>query len=494
MTYPAKSLSTCLLVAVLAAFGGGGCAALDAPALLGGGGGGAGAGRATFNVTGFGARGNDDADDTVAFRHAIEAVRQLGSGTVTVPPGRYVLGPIDLAGNLTLRLDPAATLVFLDDPDRFPITDTRWNGVMRPARRPLLWADNLANVTITGGGTIDGNGARWWRPLQDAADAAPAPPPPPTTTRAAMRSPSLAAAAVSRPDPGESDPALRRPPLVQLRNCQNVRIEGVTLKDAPHVALHVLFSSGVQVRNVRIVSPPDAVGAVAGACVDSSRNVLIEGCRADVGAAADAVALHSGRDDDGRRMNRPTENVTVRNCVITSALGGLVIGTEMSAGVRNVRFADCRFEGTGVGVLIKSQRGRGGAVEGVTVSNLMMNGVGVPFQITARHLEGPAEPASDRTPRIAGIRFTGLVAKGANRAGIVEGLEESPVRGLEFRNVNLAARYGITCNWASGVEFRNAAIATDFGPGMIRSNTFDVRLDEWQETTPEAATRPAVAR
>jgi hypothetical protein len=163
----------------------------------------------------------------------------------------------------------------------------------------------------------------------------------------------------------------------------------------------------------------------------------------------------------------------------------------MSGGVRNVRFSDCRFEGTAIGVLIKTQRGRGGSVEGVTVSNLSMVGVAVPFQITSRHVEGEPEAFSERTPRISGIRFSGMVAKGAIRAGILEGLEESPVRAIEFRDINLAARYGITCDWASGIQFRNAMIATDFGPAMIRSNTFDVRLDDWQETTPEAATQPA---
>ena len=441
-----------------------GCAAVEAP-ILGGG------GRATFNVAGFGAGADDDVDDTIAFRHAIEAVRQLGSGTVFVPAGRYLLGPIDLVNNLTLRLDPGTRLVFRDEPDLYPLVATRWAGVMQPARRPLVWADKCSNITITGG-TIDGSGARWWPPQRA-----------PATARATN------GASTAAVDPGEADPALRRPPLVQLRDCQNVRIEAVSLVNPPMAALHILFSTGVQIRDVRVAAPPEATSA-DGMVVDSSRNVLIERCRAELGDA-DAIALRSGRDEDGRRMNRPTEGVTVRNCTIGTAAGGLVIGTEMSGGVRNVRFSDCRFEGTAIGVLIKTQRGRGGSVEGVTISNLSMVGVAVPFQITSRHVEGEPEVFSERTPRISGIRFSGMVAKGAIRAGILEGLEESPVRAIEFRDINLAARYGITCDWASGIRFRNAMIATDFGPAMIRSNTSDLRLDDWQETTPEAATRPA---
>jgi polygalacturonase len=519
-----------------------GCGAVTGPngLLSGAGGGGAGgaAGRGAFDVTGFGARGDDDADDTVAFRHALEAVRQLGGGTVVVPRGTYRVGPLDLCSNLALRIDPAATLVFHDDPALYPLVDTRWDGVMRPARRPLLWADNCVNLTIFGGGTIDGSGARWWEPVlamreprrespsrarstTDGAGRAAIVSPPtradrpataaspgaatrPATTRSATApattspspragrgspapAPQTLADAALIPQPWETDERLRRPPLLQLRNCSNVRVEGLTLQDAPHCTVHVLFSAGVTLRNVRLLARADAPGA-DGVNVDSSREVNIDRCHADVGDS-DAFALRSGRDEDGRRMRRPTENVTVRNSTVARALAGVAIGSEMSGGVRNVRFIDCRFDGTDVGLLIKTQRGRGGAVEGVTAQRLTMDGVAIPFEITTRHRESDPEPVSERTPRIADVRVTGLRARGATRAGIIDGLEESPVRGLDFRELDIAARYGITCTWAAGVSFRDAIISTDFGPALIRSNTSDVRLDRWRETTPEAATR-----
>jgi polygalacturonase len=461
-----------------------------------------GRGRPTFNINGFGAVGDAKTIDTVAFQHAIEACRQAGGGTVYVPRGRYLVEPLDLVSNLTLQLDPNAEVLFIDDPERYPLVETRWEGVMRPGRRPCLWAKNCTNVVINGG-TLDGQGPKWWAPVQslrgadqmtlNAAAAQAAAPQrsgnlPTTLPSASPAQPTVIATITARP--WESDPTYRRPPLAQFRNCSNVRIENVTFRNSPYWTLHLLFSTNVSIRDSKFIAPPDAPNTDA-VDIDSCKDVLIERCFADVGEA-DAFALKSGVDDDGRRVNRATENVTIRNCRVARAHGGVVVGSEMSGGVRNAKFSDCKFEGTDVGIHIKSMRGRGGAVQKVRAERIAMEAVAIPFEITMRHRETDPEPASIRTPRFADIQITDVTARGATRAGIIDGLEESPVVTLLFRNLDLSARYGITCTWAADVRFADVLIATDFGPAMIRSNTADLRLDRWQETTPDSTTQPPV--
>lgn len=435
--------------------------------------------RAVFDVRGFGAVGDGKTLDTVAFRHAIEAVRQLGGGTVRVPAGNYLVQPLDLVSGLTLSLEQGAVVTFSDDPDDYGVNETRWEGIMRPARRACILGRNLTNVAIIGPGTLDGAGARWWRPIQSAAEQ-------------------KLTAAGPVPHPWETDPLSRRPPLVQLRDCSNVNIDGVTFRNPPHSAVHLLFSSNVEIANSKFLAPAESPGTV-GVEVDSSSNVTITSCHADVGD--DGFAIKSGKDEDGRRIGRPSENVTIRNCSIANAMGGLAIGSEMSGGVRRVRFFDCRFDGTAVGVRISTVRGRGGAIEDVRVANLVMNDVGAPFTITMRARPTTAEPTSARTPAIRNVRVSDIKVRNAARAGIIEGLEERPVSQLVFRNLDITARYGISCSWADDIDFKDVSLATDFGPAILRTDTTNLRLDNWQEATRQmlpvsqpATTRPATTQ
>lgn len=447
-----------LLVATAATGGGWGCA----PTGGAGAGGGLGAAlgvspRITFDVSGFGAVGDGQADDTIAVQHALEAARQAGGATVVLPRGTYRVRPLRLFSGANLQIAPGAVLLLTEDSSAYTTTDT--DGRPLP-RRAGLSAINARDITIGGGGVIDGQS-----PLfrdNPGPDGAPA-----TSASAAEALPSIAL----------------------FLGCANVRVEGVTLRNAPRAALVLQACEGITVRAVRLEAPDDGV-ETRGIIVESTRNVLIEQCEARIGQG-DAVVLRSGA-----APGRATEAITLRDSVFHRAASGLSVGPNVAGGVRGVRVSGSRFFDVDSAIRVRVRPDGGGAVVGLIASQLTMDGTGVPFEIAIDHADGAArptgEPAANRPPpRIADVRIANLVARGAKRAGIIDGLERSPITRLDFRQIDIAAQYGITCNWASGVSFREAVVATDFGPGMIRSNTVDLRLDRWQETTPEPTTRPA---
>lgn len=434
----------------------------------------------TFDVRAHGAAGDGKTLDTVAFRQAIVAVQQVGGGTVLVPRGVYLVEPIDMVSNMTLHLDEGAILLFSDDPDHYPLVDTRWEGILRQGRRPLLWAKGCENVSITGKGIIDGQGHRWWLAIQERR----------RQRDAARRAGTTLPANVPAPD----DPTTRRPPLVQFRDCNNVLIDGVTMQNSPFWTCHILLSDNITVRNARFLAPEDGPNTDA-IDIDSCRNVLVENCYADVGD--DAFTLKSGRNEDGRRVGRPTENVTIRNCTVAHAHGGVVIGSEMSGDVRNIRFHDCTFNGTDAGVRIKTMRGRGGVVEDIVARNIRMNNVGNTFIITMRYQNVPQEPVSERTPTVRNVLIENITAQNSRSAGIILGLEERDVENLTLRNLDITAREGMVCSYGSNVHFDGVKLLLDTLPGIKTNRVTDLRIDGWRESqrpaaaTTEAATLPA---
>ncbi|WP_428939375.1 glycoside hydrolase family 28 protein [Fontivita pretiosa] len=387
-----------------------------------------------------------------------------------MPAGWYLTGPIDLVSNMTLHLDEGAVIMFSDDPEEYPPVETRWEGIMRQARRPLLWANGCTNVAITGSGIIDGQGARWWESIQ-------------RMRRQRQSSPAT-------PPPTPDDALRRRPPLAQFRDCRRVRIEGVTFQNSPFWTLHLLFSDDIVVRNCRFLAPEDAPNTDA-MDIDSCRRVLVEDCHADVGD--DAFTLKSGRDEDGRRVARPTERVTIRGCTVKRAHGGVVIGSEMSGDVRNIRFENCDFEGTDTGVRIKTMRGRGGVVENVRVNNIRMKDVINSFHITMRYRFTEPEPVSQRTPRVRDIRIRNIIARDSRRAGVIDGLEERPIEDVAFENLDITAAEPLTISDARSIRLRRVRIAADALPALKTWRVGDVKLQSWCESLRAAGTQPAAS-
>jgi polygalacturonase len=413
---------------------------------------------ATFNVREFGAVGDGQHKDTGAFVKAVAAAAKAGGGTVLVPPGKYLTGAIEMQSHTTLEVESGATLLGSPDPADYPLRDSGW-GLERKEISSLIYAEKAEDVTIRGHGTIDGQGQHWWR---------------------RMGWPSRMKVARDQRTPEELTQlallANGRPQLIRLVGCKLVRIEGLHLINSGSWTIHPLMCEFVTVDGVTIENPvpsPNTDGINPQSC----RNVQIMNSRIDVGD--DCVTLKSGTNEIGRKMGRPDENITITNCVMLRGHGGVTIGSEMSGGVRNVVVSNCIFQGTDVGIRVKSQRGRGGVVEGFNVANVVMQDVKSAFTITTFYQgtdkPGDVFPVNEGTPVFRDFHFTNITVRGGKSAGEITGLKEMPVGGFTFRDVHIQAQTGMKITNAKDVAFLDSSVEAKEGEAMTVVGSTGIR-------------------
>ena len=323
-----------------------------------------------YNIVDFGAKPDTpDAPCHEAINQAIMTCNQEGGGTVLVPEGTFYTGPITLKSNVNLHVSEGATLKFSTDQKLyFPAVITRWEGLDCYNARPLIYAYGETNIALTGKGTIDGQGSNehWWYMCGA----------PRYGWKEGMRSQKLGSrerlmgyAELKRPiyervmTPEDG----LRPQLINFYSCNTVLIEDVTLLNSPFWVIHPLFCESLIVRGVKIFNRgPNGDGCDPESC----KNVLIENCRFDTGD--DCIAIKSGRNEDGRKWNIPSENIIVRNCEMKNGHGGVVIGSEISGGYRNLYVEDCVMDSPQLDrvIRIKTSTCRGGLIENVFVRNI----------------------------------------------------------------------------------------------------------------------------
>jgi DNA sulfur modification protein DndE len=205
----------------------------------------------------------------------------------------------------------------------------------------------------------------------------------------------------------------------------------------------------------------------------------------------DGICLKSGANEEGRRIGVPTENVLVQDCVVYHAHGGVTIGSEMSAGVRNVRVNNCVFMGTDVGLRFKSTRGRGGVVEKIYISNVRMTDIvtdAIGFNLyyggqgpgegsEGAAAEAKTEPVTEKTPQFRDIYIENVICRGARQAVALQGLPEMPIRGIHLNNVSLTAERGMACTDAQDITLDNVEILNSRGPVLNLLNSRDISVD-----------------
>jgi polygalacturonase len=395
----------------------------------------------SYDIRDFGAESGGGKDCSAAFSAILARIRQEGSGGIVVPPGDFLTGPIELSDNMTLSIARGATLAFIDDPERYPPVETRWEGIVCHAMKPLIFALNARNVAIEGEGVIDGRGQSWWATHKRKKAEGQAGP----VTPAEKRLAALNGSGTGMPSGGGGrETQFLRPPLVQFLSCDGVSVSGVTLRNSPFWTLHPVFSSRIHIDNIRIENPSDAPNT-DGIDIDSCSDVSIIDSSVDVGD--DCIALKAGSGGQGLAENRPTRNVTISGCTFFNGHGGVVIGSETAGGIENVEVVNCRFLGSDRGIRLKSRRGRGGTVQNLSFRNLVMENVLAPITINlyyncgagseeaARLFSLSSEPVSNLTPRMRNIRIGNLVASGCRAsAGFIVGLPESKIQNLVLEN------------------------------------------------------------
>jgi polygalacturonase len=396
-----------------------------------------------FDVRQFGAQGDGKTLDTAAIQKALDECGQAGGGTVRFTAGTYLSKPLTVRTKTTMSLEAGVTLLASTNQADFMKVPGDWLKAKSGGDFiPFIGGTDLKDVTITGKGTIDGNGAVWWDEAEKARRKV-------------------------------SGFTLPRPNLVVFNRCKNVRLAGIRLVNAPKFHYVPADCEDVTVEEVTILAP---VGAANTDGIDPSncRNVTITRCTIDTGD--DNIAIKSGKKVAGREFG--CENITVTDCVFLHG-HGMSIGSETVGGVRNLVVKNCRFDGTENGIRIKSRRGKGGVVQDVSYSDITMTNVHPAISIAcyyqdssqAKYPKGdPAQPVTDTTPLIRNIRISNVTATSTRDAGLIVGLPESVVSNVVLENVHITAETGLTMANANGIKFKNVEISVKKGPPFTTDN------------------------
>ena len=403
-----------------------------------------------FDIRTYGAVGDGRASCTEAIRKAIAACYAAGGGTVVVPDGRFLTGAIRLQSNVNLQLADGATLAFSRDTRDYPIVFTRWEGVELMNLSPFIYAYEAHNIAVTGRGTLDGqaDADHWWNWRLPSAGN-------PGRDRAARNrlfDMQANGVPVARRVFGAAD--FLRPNFVQPYRSRNVLIEGVTIVNSPMWEIHPVLSENVTVRNVTVRSHgPNNDGCNPESC----RNVLIEGCTFDTGD--DCIALKSGRNDDGRRVNVPIENVVIRNCTMKDGHGGVVIGSEISGGARNIFAERCQMSSPELdrALRIKTNSVRGGVIEGVYMRDVTIGEVAEAVVTINFHYE---EGEGGRyLPVVRDIDVRNVTSRKSQHALLLRGFKNAPISGVRIQDCTFdgVAKADVLEN-VKGVELRNVRV------------------------------------
>lgn len=372
-----------------------------------------------FDIMKYGAKGNGDSDCTEAFRKAITACSEAGGGRVVVPAGVFLTGAIHLKSNVNLHVTKDAVISFFTTPeDYLPAVYTRFEGTECLNYSPLIYAYGQENIAITGSGVLDGNAGinNWWRwkwtqkkdvaALCDAAEKQV-----PVDSRQFGSGFKL------------------RPNMIQPYRCKNILIEGVTFKNSPMWHIHPVLSQNITVRNVTVVGHgPNNDGCNP----ESSKDILLENCFFDTGD--DCIAIKSGRNADGRRVNVASENIIVRGCTMKDGHGGVVLGSEISGSVRNVFVENCVMDSPNLdrGLRIKTNSVRGGVIENVFMRKVEMPQVReAALHIDYFYQEGDT---GQFQPVVRNIFMTDVHCQKSEYPWYIRGYAHHPVQNVVLKN------------------------------------------------------------
>ncbi len=383
-----------------------------------------------FNITDYMAVGDGTTDCTAAFADAIRACSESGGGRVVVPEGTFLTGAIHLKSNVNLHLTENATILFSTDPEKYlPVVYTRFEGVELMNYSPFIYAWEAENIAVTGSGTLDGQAGNdaWWPWKGKAEDGWKSGEPDQDRDRDSLFRMAEEGIPVEKRIFGKNH--YLRPNFIQPYKCRNILIDSVTIKRSPMWEIHPVLCENVTVTNVKIIS----LGPNNDGCnPESSKNVLIKNSFFETGD--DCIAIKSGRNADGRRVNMPSENIVVQECTMKDGHGGVVIGSEMTGSCRNVFVENCTMDSPNLdrALRIKTNSMRGGVVENIFMRNVTVGEVSdAVIKVNFEYGEGDA---GDFVPVVRDIYISDLTSQKSKYALYLLGYERSPITNLNLDN------------------------------------------------------------
>lgn len=421
-------------------------------------------GAKTFPVTGrvfyvndHGAVGDALTDCTRAIQKTIDACAEAGGGKVSFHPGIYLSGSVFIRSNVNFEIPKGAMIVGSQDISDYERIDTRVAGVEMEWPAGIVNIIGQKNAAITGDGVIHGRGKVFWDKYRE------------------MRR--------------EYDPkGLRwivdydceRPQGIIISDCEHITVKDIVIYQPGFWSMHILYSSNVTVDGVIISNNIEGRGpSTDGIDIDSSSHILVQNC--NINCNDDNFCLKAGRDSDGLRVNRPTEYVVIRDCVAGHGDGLFTCGSETSGGIRNIVAYNLKGIGTKYGLRFKSTVQRGGVIENIYLSNIVMDGVRDPFVVDLNwhptystsvlpdeydpekipvHWKKMLTPVSPEqgTPKFRNIRFENVHAVNAGTCVKVGGIKNSTVDGFSFENVSFKGKNAGSISWANDWTFKNFSV------------------------------------
>lgn len=430
-------------------------------------------GKSIFSTNPYGAKADGTTNSTKAIQRAIDECSQKGGGIVSFEKGEYITGAIFLKNNVNLLIDAGVTLLGSQDDGDYPRIATRVAGIEMPWPAALINVNDAKNVKISGGGTIDGRGQKWWDKywnLRKVYD--------PKGLRWA------------------ADYDAERVRLMVIWRSSDVKIENVSLKRSGFWTVQVVYSDHVTVDGVKISD--NGGPSTDGVDIDSSSYVLVQNC--DIDNNDDDICLKAGRDSDGLRVNRPTEYVFIRDNLIRRGGGIVSFGSETSGGIRHVVALNNRGIGTKEGVRFKSAKTRGGFVEDVLVRGLKMENVPLPFTFTLNWnpsysyatipagikdippywtvLNTPVLPVERGYCQFRNITIENIEISGANKIFTASGLQDKLMRDVKFSNVTADGNEAGSIEYARDWKMENVKLKTKTGENIKITNSENVAVPQ----------------
>lgn len=460
----------------------------------------------SVSIADFGAQSGGQEHCTQAFADAIEALSAKGGGRVIIPRGIWLTGPITLKSNIELHTETGATVIFSANKDLYPVVETSFEGLNTFRCISPINGRDLENIAITGNGIFDGSGDAWrfvkkeklnesqWKKLVASGGIVSKNGKEWYPSEQFRKGAEIAEMNVVRSlktkEEFEQIRDFLRPVMVSLISCKKVLIDGPTFQNSPAWNIHPLMCEDFTMRNTTVRNPWYSQNG-DGIDIESCKNSIIHDCNFDVGD--DAICVKSGKDEDGRDRNIPAENLIVKNCIVYHGHGGVTVGSEMSSGVKNLHVSNCTFIGTDVGLRFKSNRGRGGVVENIYISNIEMMNIptqAISFNLyysgrsVSEDLEAGADgevpallPVTEETPQFKNIFIRDMNCKGAMTGIFLQGLPEMKLENIELTNIYMDVDYGLVCIDADQVKIKNLNMKTKHTPAVDLQNSANVSVD-----------------
>lgn len=437
-----------------------------------------------YNIKSLGAKTDGSEICTEIIQKAINDANNYGGGTIYFPSGTYLTGAIHLKSNIIIRLDAGALVKFSTNPDDYlPFVKVRWEGIVMNSFSPLLHANQVENITIEGRGTFDGQGKKWWdtilayiAQINENGDI--------DSIDHYQKMWMEANKNIEASDYYRRTLKRRffRPPFFQAYKSSNIRIAGVKFINSPFWTINPVFCDNITIDGITINNPPSP--NTDGINPSSCSNVRIANCHITVGD--DCITIKSGRDAQARNINIPCQNITITNCTMLRGHGGVVIGSEVSGSVRKVTISNCIFDGTDRGIRLKSSRERGGTVEEIRVSNVVMNDIqreAFMFNLMYdKHLK--EEPVNEKTPCFKNIHISNVTGNKVKQACKIVGINEMPIQNLSFSNINIDSKLGFEVHTAENIEFHDVTVNSEDGSAFKVAQSSDIIFDNVKTNKP----------